>query len=83
MSFNVREEKLNDMNMGSEWKALIPALGNKEVVMKVFYVHDMGSYATWNATKSYGEFDSKTCEVKARPMTVADGLRPGMSVIKK
>ena len=83
VAFNVREEKLNDLEMGKEVKVMIPALKNKETTMKIFYVHDMGSYATWSATKAYGDYDSKTFEVKARPLSTIPNFRPGMSVILK
>jgi HlyD family secretion protein len=83
VAFNVREEKLNDLAMGKEVKVMIPALNNKETKMKIFYVHDMGSYATWGATKAYGDYDSKTFEVKARPVNAIPNFRPGMSVILK
>ena len=82
-AFSVREEKLNDLPMGKEIEVMIPALGNKTAKMQVFYVHDMGSYATWSATKAYGEYDSKTFEVKARPVSPIPNFRPGMSVILK
>lgn len=41
----------------------------------------MGSYATWRATKTSGEFDVKTFEVRAKPMDVIEDLRLGMSVL--
>ncbi len=82
-AFSVREEKLNDLSMGKTIDVLIPALGNKEAQFRVFYVHDMGSYATWGATKAYGDYDSKTFEVKARPIRTIQNFRPGMSVILK
>lgn len=78
--FNVREEKLNDLPMGKVIDVEIPALGNKKAQMKIFYIHDMGSYATWSSTKAYGEYDSKTFEVKARPVNPIPNFRPGMSV---
>ena len=83
VSFNVREEMLNDLPMGKEISVIIPALGNKETKLKIYYVHDMGSYATWQATKAYGEYDSKTFEVKAHPTEALENFRPGMSVILK
>ena len=82
-TFSVREEKLNDLPMGKVVDVEIPALSNKKAQMKIFYVHDMGSYATWSATKSYGDYDSKTFEVKARPVNPIPNFRPGMSVILK
>ncbi len=42
---------------------------------------DLGSYAAWKATKTTGQFDMKTFEVKASPTTPVNGLRPGMSVL--
>ena len=67
----------------SEVKVTIPALGFKEAVMKVFYIHDRGSYAAWRATKAYNDFDSKTFEVKMRPVEAIKDFRPGMSVLLK
>ena len=81
VAFNVREEKLSTLPMNKEIAVTIPALGNKKVKLKVYYVHDMGSYAVWNATKAYGQFDSKTFEVKARPTSEIKDFRPGMSVL--
>mgnify|MGYP002525613799 CR=1 FL=1 len=81
-TFNVREDQLNGMNVGSEFSAFVPAF-NKEVKMKVYYLKDQGSYAVWKATKTNGQYDLKTFEVKARPVEKLDGLRPGMSLIIK
>lgn len=81
VAFNVREEKLNDLTMDKEVKVTIPALGNREAVMRVYYIHDMGSYAVWNATKAYDSYDSKTFEVKMRPVEAVENLRPGMSIL--
>ena len=82
-TFNVREERLNDLEMGKEITVKIPALGNKEAKMKIYHVNDMGSFATWGATKAYGDYDSKTFEIKARPVQPIENFRPGMSVILK
>ena len=49
--------------------------------MSVYYIHDMGSYAVWQAAKAQGQYDSKTFEVKMRPTSKVPNLRPGMSVI--
>ncbi len=81
-TFNVREDQLNGMKVGSELTAFVPAF-NKEVKMKVYYLKDQGSYAVWKATKATGQYDLKTFEVKARPVEKLDGLRPGMSLIIK
>ena len=81
-TFNVREDQLNDMKVGDEFTAFVPAF-NKEVKMKVYYLKDQGSYAVWKATKANGQYDLKTFEVKARPVEKLEGLRPGMSLIIK
>lgn len=83
VSFNVREDLLENLTMGAEVQAIIPALENKEVTLKVFYIRDMGSYAVWRAAKVTGQYDAKTFQVKARPVEPVDNLRPGMSVLLK
>lgn len=80
VTFNVREEHLKDFTMDKELTVEIPAL-DKKAKVKVYYVRDMGSYATWHATKTTGDWDSKTFEVKARPEEALPDLRPGMTVI--
>jgi len=81
-TFNVREDQLNGMQVGTEFDAFVPAF-DKTVKMKVYYLKDQGSYAVWKATKANGQYDLKTFEVKARPVEKLDGLRPGMSLIIK
>ncbi|MBR7017999.1 MAG: HlyD family efflux transporter periplasmic adaptor subunit [Prevotella sp.] len=81
-TFNVREDQLNGMTVGTVLTAFSPAF-KKELKMKVYYVKDQGSYAVWKATKANGQYDLKTFEVKARPVEKFEGLRPGMSLIIK
>lgn len=81
-TFNVREDQLEGMKVGSIVTAFVPAF-KKEIRMKVYYIKDQGSYAVWKATKSNGQYDLKTFEVKARSMDKLEGLRPGMSLILK
>lgn len=83
ITFNVREEYLQDMTLGKEIEVMIPALGRKKTKAKIYYIRDLGSYATWHATKTTGDWDSKTFEVKARPTEQLPDLRPGMTVIYK
>lgn len=83
ITFNVREEYLQDMTLSKEIEVMIPALGRKETKAKIYYIRDLGSYATWHATKTTGDWDSKTFEVKARPTEQLPDLRPGMTVIYK
>ena len=81
VTFNVREELLNDMPMGSEIEIMIPALGEKKTKAKIYYIRDLGTYATWQATKATGQWDSKTFEVKAHTVEAIPELRPGMTVV--
>lgn len=81
VTFNVREEYLKDMSLGGEIEVMIPALDKKKVKAKIYYVRDLGSYATWQATKATGQWDSKTFEVKAHPLETLPELRPGMTVV--
>ena len=83
VTFNVREDLLQGLTMGSEFEASIPALNNKIVKLKVYYLKDVGTYAAWKATKTTGQFDLKTFEVKATPLEAIENLRPGMTVILK
>lgn len=81
VTFQVREDLLQDLAVGQECTAFIPALGKKEVRLTITYLKDMGSFAAWKATKTTGQYDLKTFEVKAIPLEPVKGLRAGMSVI--
>lgn len=83
VTFSIREDLLAQIRIGNEIHAFVPALGNQDIVLKVYYMKDMGTYAAWKATKSTGQYDAKTFEVRARPLHPIEGLRPGMSVIWK
>ncbi|MCQ2219438.1 MAG: efflux RND transporter periplasmic adaptor subunit [Paludibacteraceae bacterium] len=81
VTFNIRENYLVNFPKGKEFKATVPALGNKEISLKVTYMKDLGAFAAWKATKVSGEYDAKTFEVRAKPVSKVEGLCPGMSVI--
>lgn len=78
--FNVRETMLKDIEVGTRLKVKIPAL-DKDTVMEVFYIKDLGSYANWQATKATGTYDARTFQIKARPAKAIRNFRPGMSVL--
>ena len=82
-TFNVREDRLEGLRSGDHILLTVPALGNREVQATVYYLSARESYATWKATREIGEFDTRTFEVRARPDSSVEGLRPGMSVILK
>ena len=79
-TFNVREDLLRDLKMDAEITGYVPAL-DRNINLKINYMKDIGSYATWKATKATGQYDLKTFEVRAVPTEKVEGLRPGMSVL--
>jgi len=80
-TFNVREDLLGELKMGKTFKVKVPALKNQVIEVKVNYIKALASYATWKATKTSGQFDVKTFEVRARPTTKVADLRPGMTAL--
>ena len=81
ITFNIREDLLKDFKMGQRIYVSIPALEMQQADFKITYVKALGSYATWKATKTTGEFDRKTFEVRATPLKKIENLRPGMTVL--
>ena len=81
-TFNVREDQLKNMKVGKVLKAYVPAL-DKSIDLRVISLKDKGSYAVWKATKTNGQYDLKTFQVKVKPITKIEGLKAGMSLIVK
>ncbi|MDD4968588.1 MAG: efflux RND transporter periplasmic adaptor subunit [Paludibacter sp.] len=80
-TFNVREDLLGGLKMGKMFRVKVPALNNKLIEVKVNFIKALASYATWKATKTTGQFDVKTFEVRAHPTTKITDLRPGMTAL--
>lgn len=78
--FNIREDLLKGMKIGDTFSGYVPAL-DQTIRLQVYQLKDMGSYAAWKATKTNGQYDLKTFELKARPEATVEGLIPGMSVV--
>ena len=79
--FSIREDRLATLRIGSKLTATIPALGGKAITVQVSKIKDMGSYATWKATKPRDAHDLRTFEVTARPEKAIEGLLPGMTIV--
>ena len=79
ISFNMKEDLLPKIKMGMSIPAYVPAL-DRDITMTVDYMGAQADYATWSATKTRGDFDIRTFEVRATPEK-AEGLRPGMTVV--
>ena len=82
-TFSVREDLLQDLKVGSVVEVQIPALGEQTYKAKVTYLRAMASYATWRATKTNGQYDVKSFDVKLVPQEKSPDMRPGMTVIIK
>lgn len=80
-NFSVREDLLKNIKSGQTVKVQIPALGDQSYPCTVRNVKVMASYATWRATKTLGQYDVKSFDVKVVPQENIDGLRPGMTAI--
>ena len=79
--FHVREDRLKDFQLGQEFSARIPALGEEPYRFRVTHVAVLGDFATWRATDTRQGFDMKSFQVEARPLQPVEGLRVGMSVL--
>jgi HlyD family secretion protein len=81
ITFHIREDQLRKYKMGASIQVSIPALNLTNATFKISYMKALGSYATWKATKTTGDFDRKTFEIRAKPTQKINDLRPGMSVL--
>lgn len=81
-TFNIREDLLPGLKIGTETEVYVPAI-DKNVKVRITKMKDVGSFAAWKATKALDGFDLKTFEVEAHPLKLADieGVRSGMSAI--
>jgi HlyD family secretion protein len=80
VQFDLREDLLRDLKVGSKFDVRVPALGNRVVTLEVRVIGTKGEYTGWRATRASGDFDLRTFEVRAYPTQPIEGLRPGMSV---
>lgn len=81
MFFAVREDLLQGINPGDTLQVRLPALGKETHPCEVRRVQAMASYATWRATKTNGQYDVKSFDVKVVPLQHIEGMRPGMTAI--
>ncbi|KHJ54028.1 HlyD family secretion protein [Aureimonas altamirensis DSM 21988] len=80
-TFNLREDLLDGLTVGDRLHARVPAIGGRDVELRVTSISALGAYANWRATRATGDFDLRTFRIRARPVEPALGLRPGMSAI--
>jgi HlyD family secretion protein len=80
VQFDVREDLLRDLKVGTRISVRVPALHDRRIDIEVRIIGAKGEYTGWRATRSSGDFDLRTFEIRAYPTGPVDGLRPGMSV---
>lgn len=80
VQFDLREDLLRDLKVGSTIDVRVPALGDRVMPLVVRVIGAKGEYTGWRATRSSGDFDLRTFQVRAYPAQPVEGLRPGMSV---
>jgi HlyD family secretion protein len=79
LSFNVREDHLNDLTMGK----MVGVMRNgaegaiKSVITEL---RPLGVFATWQAERVIGDHDRNTLRLRLDPQGEAAGLEPGMTV---
>lgn len=83
-TFNVREDFLPGLRVGTQTKVYVPAF-DKDVNVKITRIKEVGTFAAWKATKALDKYDLKTFEVQAYPVKTEDleGIRAGMTAIMK
>lgn len=64
VTFNIKEDMLPKIHMGTRMNGYIPAL-DRNVEFEVTYIAVQADFATWNATRTQGGFDIRTFAVKA------------------
>ncbi|MGN0232988.1 MAG: HlyD family secretion protein [Bacteroidaceae bacterium] len=81
-TFNIREDLLPGLSVGTETELYLPAF-DRRIPVRITRMKDVGSFAVWKATKALDGYDLKTFEVKACPLESEelDGIRSGMSAI--
>ncbi len=81
-TFNVREDLLPGLKVGTETDVFLPAY-DTTIRVKITKMKNVGNFAAWKATKALDSFDLKTFEVEAKPIENVNmqGIRCGMSAI--
>ena len=80
VTFNVKETLLPKIKVGTRMTAYVPAL-DRDVELEVSNIAVQADFATWAATRTQGGFDIRTFAIKAKAVTEAANMRPGMSVL--
>ncbi len=80
LRFDLREDLARGLKVGDRFQMRAPALGDKLITAEIRLIAAKGEYAGWRATRATGDFDLRTFQIRAYPVTPIPELRPGMSV---
>jgi HlyD family secretion protein len=80
LRFDLREDLAKGLKLGDRFQMRVPALGDRIITAEIKVIAAKGEYAGWRATRATGDFDLRTFEIRAYPITPVPELRPGMSV---
>ncbi len=80
LRFDLREDLVKGLKPGDQFQMRVPALRNQLITAAIRVVETKGEYAGWRSTRATGDFDLRTFQVRAYPITPIPELRPGMSV---
>ena len=69
LRFNLREDLVKGLKVGDRFKMRVPALGDQEIEAEIKLIETRGEYAGWRATRATGDFDLRTFEVRAYPVS--------------
>jgi HlyD family secretion protein len=79
LSFNVREDHLNDLTMGKMVGVMRNGAGG-EIKSVITELRPLGVFATWQAERVIGDHDRNTLRLRLDPEGEAAGLEPGATV---
>ena len=79
LSFNVREDALGDLTIGSQVHVARPAAGASMTAVVTELV-PLGAFATWQAERAIGDHDRNTLRLRLDPQGDPAELEPGMTV---
>ena len=79
LSFNVREDLLDGLTVGSKVKVTRAGAG-ETIPAVVTELRPLGTFATWQAERAVGDHDRNTLRLRLDPQANASGLEPGMTI---
>jgi HlyD family secretion protein len=79
LSFNVREDNLRGLTVGSQVRISRPGASG-EITAVITELMPLGAFATWQAERAIGDHDRNTLRLRFDPQGDPTELEPGMTV---